>query len=140
MAVSCHRLLSEAKPWKVTRFPGIRDLFAAILCVRSQPLHNADYLRLGVFPDQNPYLVDLRIEEREIFPNCGKLLPGTRFRVGVQTIATERPWIGKLSSHKKFHSGRACMSDDIRRLPLRAEVDVFIGSVYAELSEITSPL
>jgi hypothetical protein len=29
------------------------------------------------------------------------------------------------------------MSDDSRRLPLKAEVDVFIGSVFAELSTLT---
>jgi len=29
------------------------------------------------------------------------------------------------------------MSDDARRLPLRAEVDVFIGAVFAELVKIT---
>jgi hypothetical protein len=32
------------------------------------------------------------------------------------------------------------MSDDARRLPLRAEVDVFIGSVFAELVKITPAL
>jgi hypothetical protein len=32
------------------------------------------------------------------------------------------------------------MSDDARRLPLRAEVDVFIGSVFAELSTLTPAL
>jgi hypothetical protein len=29
------------------------------------------------------------------------------------------------------------MSDDARRIPLRAEVDVFIGSVFAELVKVS---
>jgi hypothetical protein len=32
------------------------------------------------------------------------------------------------------------MSDDSRRLPLKAEVDVFVSSVFAELVKITPPL
>jgi hypothetical protein len=32
------------------------------------------------------------------------------------------------------------MTDDARRLPLKAEVDVFIGSVFAELAKVSSSL
>jgi len=136
VAISCHRLLSEAKPWQVTRLPGIRDLFAAMLFVRSQPLRDGDHVRLIVFPDQHPYLVDLKAEARQTISICGKRLRAVRFRVAIQSIVTEGPQAGSLVPHPKFRSGRVWMSDDARRLPIRAEVDVFIGSVYAELVTI----
>jgi len=71
-AVSCHRFVGEEKPWKTTRLPGVRDLFAAMLLVRSQPLQDGDRLLLTVFPDQNPYLVELRVEGREILRFGGR--------------------------------------------------------------------
>ena len=138
--LACHRFVWEPKPWTFTRLPGVRDLFAAMLFVRSQPLRNGDQLRLTVFPDQNPYLVDLTIAGRDTLTILGKKIPAIRFTIRIQTIETRGPNTGRLAPHRKFRSGRVWMSDDARRLPLRAEVDVFIGSVFAELSTITPSL
>lgn len=138
--VACHRFTWEKKPWTSVQLPGVRDLFAAMLLVRSQPLHDGDRLRLTVFPDRSPYLVDLTVEGRDPLTMFGKKVRTIRFSVGIQSIETKGPQIGKLAPHKKFRSGRVWMSDDARRLPLRAEVDVFIGSVFAELVKITPPL
>jgi hypothetical protein len=140
VAVSCHRFVWEEKPWKVTRLPGVRDLFAAMLYVRSLPLHDGDRLLLTIFPDQNPYLVDLQVEGREVLRIGERNIPAIRFRVGIRTVVTTGPEIGRLAPHKKFRSGRVWMTDDARRLPLRAEVDVFIGSVFAELAKVTPAL
>jgi hypothetical protein len=138
--ISCRRLLTEDKPWKLTHLPGMRDLFAAMLFARSQPLLDGDRIRLVVFPDANPYLVDLQVVKREIITVCGKKVPAVRFKVGIMSIATEGPQFGKLTPHRKFRSGRVWMSDDVRRLPLKAEVDIFVGAVYAELVSITPEL
>ena len=139
MAVSCHRFVWEKKPWKVTRLPGVRDLFAAMLFVRSEPLRDVDRLLLTIFPDQNPYLVELRVEGREILRVGEMKVPSVRFGIGIQTVTTSGPEIGRLAPYKKFRSGRVWMTDDARRLPLRAEVDVFIGSVFAELAKVSPP-
>ena len=138
--LACHRFVWEPKPWTFTRLPGVRDLFAAMLFVRSQPLRNGDRLRLTVFPDQNPYLVDLTVAGRDTLTILGKKTPAIRFTVRIRTIETRGPNAGRLAPHRKFRSGRVWMSDDGRRLPLRAEVDVFIGSVFAELSTLTPAL
>jgi len=137
---ACHRFVWEPKPWTFTRLPGVRDLFAAMLFVRSQPLRNGDRLRLTVFPDQNPYLVDLTVAGRDTLTILGKKTPAIRFTIGIRTIETRGPNAGRLAPHRKFRSGRVWMSDDARRLPLRAEVDVFIGSVFAELSTLNPGL
>ena len=137
---ACHRLLTEKKPWELTELPGVRDLFAAMLFVRSQPLRNGDKLRLTVFPDQSPYLVDLTVSGRDSVMLMGKKIRTIRFIIRIQTIETHGEHRGRLAPHKKFHSGRVWMSDDERRLPVRAEVDVFIGRVFAEMTRITPPL
>ena len=67
----------------------------------------------------------------------GKKIRAIRFTIAIQTIETMGPNIGRLAPHKKFRSGRIWMSDDTRRLPLKAEVDVFVGSVFAELAQVT---
>ena len=138
--LACHRLLTEKKPWELTELPGVRDLFAAMLFVRSQPLRNGDKLRLTVFPDQSPYLVDLTVAGRDTLLLMGKKIRAIRFVIRIQTIETHGEHQGKLAPHRKFHSGRVWMSDDDRRLPVRAEVDVFIGRVFAEMTRITPPL
>lgn len=136
---ACHHLTTESKPWWYTPLPGVRDLFAAMLFVRSQPLRDGDHLRLSTFPDRNPYLVDLTVAGRDTLEIMGKKIRAIRFTIAIQTIQTMGPNIGKLAPHKKFRSGRIWMSDDSRRIPLKAEVDVFVGSVFAELVKITSP-
>jgi hypothetical protein len=70
----------------------------------------------------------------------GREVKAIRFDLRIQTIETMGPNIGRLAPHKKFRSGRVWMSDDSRRLPLKAEVDVFIGSVFAELVKIAPSL
>ena len=137
---ACHRFTTESKPWLYTPLPGIRDLFATMLFVRSQPLHTKDHLRLTTFPDRNPYLVDLTVVGHDTIKVMGREVKAIRFDLRIQTIETTGANIGRLAPHKKFRSGRVWMSDDNRRLPLKAEVDVFIGSVFAELSTLTPPL
>jgi hypothetical protein len=137
---ACHRFTTESKPWLYTPLPGIRDLFATMLFVRSQPLHTKDHLRLTTFPDRNPYLVDLTVAGRDTIKVMGREVKAIRFDLRIQTIETMGPNIGRLAPHKKFRSGRVWMSDDSRRHPLKAEVDVFIGSVFAELVKVTPSL
>lgn len=138
--IACHRFIGENKPWESTDLPAIRDLFSAMLFVRSQPLHDGEKLRLTVFPDQSPYLVDLTVVGRDSITVMGKKIRAIRFTIRIQTIETHGEHKGRLAPHKKFRSGRVWMSDDERRLPLRAEVDVFVGRVFAEIVRITQPL
>lgn len=134
---SCHRMLTEVKPWSETSVPEVRDLFAAMLFVRSQPLLDGDQLRLVVFPDQDTYLVDLNVVGRDTLTVEGKKVKAIKFTLRIQRVETRGAMIGSLKPHQKFHSGRVWMSDDQRRIPLRAEVDVFIGSVFGEMKKVT---
>lgn len=138
--LACHRFTTESKSWDSSPLPGVRDLFASMLFVRSLPLRDGDHLRLTVFPDRNPYLVDLTVAGRDTLTVLGKPIRAIRFTIRIRTIELFGEQKGRLAPHKKFHSGRVWLSDDARRLPLRAEVDVFIGSVFCELEKISPPL
>jgi len=130
---ACHRLTSEKKPWESRDLPGVRDLFAAMLCVRSLPLQDGDKIRLVVFPDESPYLVDLTVAGHDSLTMLGRKIHTIRFTIRIQSIETHGVNKGRLTPHRKFRSGRVWMSDDAQRLPLRAEVDIFVGKVFAEM-------
>lgn len=111
---------------------GLRDMAGALLLARSQPLKDGDSLDLAVFPGEWMYLVRLEVLGRD------KL----RWRGSDRNVircGLEIDWIGKdysLQPHKKFQRGTVWVSDDALRMPLRVEVKVFIGSVFAELDTV----
>ena len=123
-----------AKPpkWKNFYVPGLRDMAGAVLLARSQPLRDGDRLRLAVFPGDWMYLVTARVERREKIKWRG----ASRhvIRVGLEIDRINKDYT--LSAHKKFQRGTVWVSDDDLRLPLRIEVKVFVGHVFAELVEV----
>jgi hypothetical protein len=111
---------------------GLRDMAGALLLARSQPLRNGDRLSLAVFPGEWMYLVRVKVEGREKLRWQGELRDTIK-------VSLQIDWIDKqyrLHPHKKFQRGTIWVSDDKVRLPLRLEVKVFIGSVFAELVEL----
>jgi hypothetical protein len=108
----------------------------ALLLARSQPLATGDTLKLAVFPGEWMYLVRLKVIGRETLRWRGEQRKVIR-------CAMDIDWIGKdysLQPHKKFQRGTVWVSDDEVRLPLRVEVKVFIGHVFAELAEVNAGL
>ena len=125
-----------ASPGKWLNFyvNGLRDMAGSLLLARSQPLNNGDRISLAVFPGEWMYLVRLKVLGREELRWQGQKRNAIR-------CSLEIDWIGKdytLKPHKKFQRGTVWVSDDEVRLPLRVEVKVFIGSVFAELVEVVS--
>lgn len=118
--------------WMNFYVPGLRDMAGALLVARSQPLNNGDVLRLAVFPGEWMYLVTANVEGRETIKWHGEERKVIRLSFGID-------WIGKdysLRPHRKFNRGTVWVSDDDMRLPLRVEVKVFVGSVFAELETL----
>lgn len=125
-----------ASPGKWLNFyvKGLRDMAGALLLARSQPLNNGDRLSLAVFPGEWMYLVRIKVLGREKLRWQGQKRDAIRCSLDID-------WIEKdytLKPHKKFQRGTVWVSDDELRLPLRVEVKVFIGSVFAELVEVVS--
>jgi len=123
-----------AKPpkWKNFYVPGLRDMAGVVLLARSQPLNQGDRLALAVFPGDWMYLGRLKVEGREKLRWRGE--ERRAIRVALEIDRIEKDY--SLSPHKKFHHGTIWVSDDEWRIPLRIEVKVFVGHVFAELVEV----
>lgn len=123
---------SSPGKWLNFYVAGLRDMAGALLLARSQPLKDGDNLSLAVFPGEWMYLVRLKVLGREKLRWRGE-------KRDVIRCALEIDWIDKdysLKPHKKFQRGTVWVSDDDLRLPLRVEVKVFIGHVFAELAAV----
>jgi hypothetical protein len=118
--------------WRNFYVDGIRDIAGALLLARSQPLRDGDTVRLAVFPGEWMYLVAVRVEKREKITLRGKERAAIRASLGIESIEKDY----SLKPHKKFQRGTVWVSDDELRIPLRIEVKVFVGHVFAELAEM----
>lgn len=134
--VERHREVSTSKSppkWKRVNFPSIRDVIGSMLYVRSQPLANGDEIGLVSFPADAPYFVLVTVEGHETVHCMDKEMPAIRLGISVRKLEVEHKEPVRAVNYSKFKSGTAWVSDDSLRLPLRAEVKVFVGFVYGEL-------
>jgi len=124
--------------WKKIKFGPVYDMITGMLFIRSQPLADKDKVRLIVFPGDTPFLTDISVVGRETLTIGGKAIPAIKLDFRPQRIEKVK---GKneytLEPHKKFNRGTVWISDDENRIPLRAEVYIFIGYVFAEVKSIT---
>jgi len=125
---------ADATPSDWTNFyvPGLRDMAGALLLARSQPLRPGDVLQLAVFPGEWMYLVRVKVEGRETMTWHGEERPVIRVSLEIDYINKDYT----LRPHSKFQRGTVWVSDDAVRLPLRVEVKVFVGYVFAELESL----
>lgn len=119
---------------KLRRFdiPNLFDLQSALLFIRSQPLTNGSAVRAVVFPAKDPYLTTLTVEGREQV----KTPAGTYNAIKCDLKLAKVGKNNELKPHKKFRKATVWVSDDADRILLRAEAEVFIGSVFAELQSV----
>jgi hypothetical protein len=115
--------------WQNFYLGGLRDMAGALLLARSQPLADGDELTLAVFPGEWMYLVRVRVEGRERIRWRGEDRAVIRLSLRIDSINRDYT----LRPHRKFRRGTVWVGDDAVRLPLRIEVGVFIGHVFAEL-------
>lgn len=124
----------DAKPtkWKPVKIAPIRDLFAASLFIRSQSLAKGEKVRLLVFPGVSPFLVDIEALGPEKILIANSPRDALRLDIKIQSVNTKKG--NTLEPHHKFRSGTLWLSNDPDRILLRAEVQVFVGYVFAELA------
>ena len=121
--------------WKRLKVAPARDIVGAMFFIRSQLLKDGDKVGLIAFPGDSPYLVEVEVEKRETITVGGKARQAIRLGFKLQKIETKGGT--HLVEHKKFRNGTVWLSDDQDRIPLRAEVNLFIGFVYGELKSVT---
>ena len=123
---------SKPSKWKPVKIAPIRDLFAASLFIRSQSLAKGEKVRTLVFPGGSPFLVDIESLGPDKIPIAGTPRDALRLDIKIQSVNTKKG--NKLEPHHKFRSATLWLSNDPDRILLRAEVQVFVGYVFAELA------
>jgi Protein of unknown function (DUF3108) len=113
-------------------FPNLFDLLSAALYLRSQPLKDGSSYRLVVYPATSTYLATFTVLGREKLSVRGGTYPAIKLDLKLQKVGKNL----ELEPHKKFRRASVWLSDDINRIPLRAEAQIFIGTVFADLQSV----
>ena len=113
-------------------FPNLFDLHSAMLYLRSQPLQDRSVHRVVVYPATSAYLATITVTGREKI----SVRAGTYNAIKIDLQLNR---VGKhleLEPHRKFRRATIWVSDDIDRILLRIEAQIFIGTVFAELQSV----
>jgi hypothetical protein len=86
-----------------------------------------------VFPGSSPYLAEVTAGERETLNAAGKEWRAIPCDIKLQEIEKD----STLAPYPKFKRAKVWLSDDADRLLLRIEADVFVGSIFAEMRDVT---
>lgn len=121
--------------WKRVKVAPVRDIVSGMLFMRTQPLNDGDKIGLIAFPGDSPFLCEATVEKHETIKVAGKPVKAIKMTFQLQRIDTKQG--NQLVAHGKFRSGTVWISDDENRVPVRAEVRLFIGYVYGELAAIS---
>jgi len=120
--------------WKKIKVEPIRDTISAMLLIRSQPLNDGDKIGVVAFPGDAPFLVEVTVAKHERIRVANQLREAIKLDFQIQRIEVKKK--KRLAPHGKFRSGSVWLSDDGDRIPLRAEVNIFIGYVFGELERL----
>jgi hypothetical protein len=114
------------------KLAGAYDLQTALLMLRSQRLLAGDVYRLIVFPAKAGYLAEVDVIGQDTVKVAGRAYPAVKCQIKLQGITKELT----LEPHKKFKEAFAWLSDDADRLLLKIKAEIFVGSVWAELTSV----
>ncbi len=119
----------KAKPFQ---FPNLFTLQSALLFVRSQPLAQGDVIRIVIYQDNAPYLATFRVAGRERITVKAGTFPTIRMDLTLRWVNDDLV----LKPHTNFKRATGWLSDDANRVPVKLEADVFVGSIWAELTAL----
>lgn len=122
--------------WKQVRFPNLRDLVATMLFIRSQPLEKGDVVSVVAYPGDSMFLAKVRVLSKGKLNIAGRERDAIKLDLNIQRVVMKGPKKGQLEPHPKFKGGTVWISNDADRVPLRVEVNIFIGYVYGELTSL----
>lgn len=120
--------------WKQVRISPLRDLFSGMLFIRSQSLRPGDTVSTIIFPGDSPFFVEIKSLGTESITVAGTTREALKLDLRLHRINLKMD--ARLEPHGKFRSGTVWLSNDADRIPLRAEMDLFIGYVFAELNSV----
>lgn len=125
----------DGKPAKPKRFdfPGLFDLHSAFHLLRSQRMQPGDVYKVAVYAAAAPYLTQAEVLGRGKVEAGGKKWDAIKLNVKLWKIDDDTL---KLEPYQKFKRATVWLSDDANRLLLKAEGEIFVGSVWAELEKV----
>ncbi|HSH37642.1 MAG TPA: DUF3108 domain-containing protein [Chthoniobacterales bacterium] len=113
-------------------FPNVWSLNSSLLYLRTQPLRDRAVQRIVIYPATSAYLATVTVIGRDRITVPTGTYDAIKVDVQLKKIGKGR----ELQAHKKFRGATVWLSDDIDRLILRIETQVFIGTVFAELQSV----
>jgi Protein of unknown function (DUF3108) len=119
---------TEAKT-RQFNFPNLFDLFSAMLYLRSQPLKDHSVYRVVAYPAASAYLATVTVVGHEKISVHAGNYSAIKLELQLKRIGKQR----QLEPHRKFRRATIWVSDDVERLLLRIEAQIFVGTVFAEL-------
>ena len=108
-----------------------REMFSAILWIRSQKLAPGDEHTLLLLPFKSPYLLKVRVEAKE--KHLGR--DALRLSFALRKIDRETLDLGNYKKLKRPVT--VWLSDDADRIPIELRASVYIGDVRAVLTGFT---
>jgi Protein of unknown function (DUF3108) len=112
--------------------PDLFDLHSAALYLRSQPLKKGSVYRLAVYPATNAYLATVTVTGRQKISVRAGTYNAIKLDLQLKRIGKHL----ELEPHKKFRHATIWVSDDVKRVILRIEAQIFVGTVFAELQSV----
>ena len=119
--------------WKLIKLSPLRDLFSGVLFIRSQNLVPGAFVSTIIFPGDCPFLVEIRDVGTCKINVAGAARDAIKLDIHIQRINLK---LGQLEHYGKFQSGTIWLSNDAERIPLRVEINIFVGYVFAELESV----
>lgn len=113
-------------------FPNLFSVNSALLYLRTQPLNEGAVQRIVIYPATSAYLGTITVLGRDRITVPTGTYNAIKVDVQLSKIGKKR----ELQPHKKFRRATVWLSDDADRLILRAEAQVFVGTVFAELQSV----
>lgn len=121
--------------WKNLKISPLRDLFSGTLFIRSKKLAPGETVSTIIYPGDEPFLVEMKSIGTEKITIAGSQRDAIKLELKIHRINMKKG--ETLETHEKFQNGTVWLSNDADRIPLRIEVNIFIGYVFAELDSIT---
>ncbi len=113
-------------------YPDMYDMHSALLYIRSLPLNAGDSQTLITMTAGNPYLATIKVLGRSSVKTTSGTYQAIECSVALSRISKH----GELEPHKTFKSARVWLSDDPDRLIVKAEAQVFVGTVTLDLTHV----
>ena len=113
-------------------YPGLFDMESAFLYMRSLPLAIGETRTLAVMTAGSPYLVTIKVVgQGRVQVQAGEF-PTFEYAMTMEKVNK----YGGLEQRKGFKSAHAWVSNDANRLIVKAQADVFVGTVTVELENV----